>query len=195
VVYAPTSVDSNPQVGDAVASTASGSGTMGVFTVNVSGLLPGTDYSYAAYATNSEGISYSSTGSFTTLATPQSWQQTWFGGSTNGAAALNADPYNTGIKNIAVFAFLGPYQDPSTASLSQLPQMQLSGGNLFYDFFEPYVVSGITYGAQWSGTLQSNDWHAVADTGYPSATPPEHIFSISTGTNAEIFLRLTLTVH
>ncbi len=27
-------------------------------------------------------------------------------------------------------------------------------------------VSGITYGAQWSGTMQSNDWHAVDDTGF-----------------------------
>ena len=194
-VYAPTAVDSNPQFGDGMASTATGTGTTGVFTVNVSGLLPGTDYSYAAYATNNQGISYSATGIFTTLATPQSWQQSWFGSSTSGTAGFGADPYNTGVQNIAVFAFLGPYQDPGTASLSQLPQLQFNGGNLFFDFIEPYGVSGITYGAQWSGTMQPNDWRAVADTGFPSATPPEHIFSVPTGTNAQIFLRLTLTVQ
>ena len=195
VVYAPTAVDSNPQIGDGEASTAAGTGTTGVFMVNVSALLPGTDYSFAAYATNNQGISYSVTGSFTTLETPQSWQQSWFGGSTGGAAGFGADPYNTGVQNIAVLAFLGPYQDPGTVNPSQLPQMQFSGGNLFYDFVEPYGVSGITYGAQWSGTLQPNDWHAVADTGFLSATPPEHIFSVPTGNNAQIFLRLTLTVQ
>ena len=56
VVYAPTAVNSNPQIGGAGASTATGTGTTGVFTVNVSGLAPGTDYSYAAYATNSVGV-------------------------------------------------------------------------------------------------------------------------------------------
>ncbi len=92
VVYAPTAFDSNPQIGDAGSSIATGTGTTGIFTVNISGLAPDTDYSFDAYATNSEGITYSLTGSFTTLATPQSWQQTWFGGSTSGAAAFNADP-------------------------------------------------------------------------------------------------------
>ena len=155
-----------------MASTATGTGTTGVFTVNVSGLTPNTDYSYAAYATNSLGISYSATGSFITLANSISWQQTWFGDPTSSSAALNADPYHTGVQNMQVFAFLGPYQDPSTASPAQLPQVQISGGNLFYSFTEPAGVSGITYGAQWSATMQPNDWHAIADTGDPSATPP-----------------------
>jgi hypothetical protein len=195
VVYAPTDLDSNPQIGDGVANNATGTGTTGVFTVNVSGLTPGTDYSYAAYATNSVGVSYSMTGNFTTLATPQSWQQMWFGSPTNSGAALNADPYHTGIQNITVFAFLGPYQDPSTASLAQLPQVQIGGGNLFYSFTEPYGVSGITYGALWSVTRQPNDWHPIADTGDLSAIPPVHVFSVPMGTNAQLFMQLTVTVQ
>ena len=194
VVYAPTVVDSNPQIGDTLSSTATGTGTTGVFTVNVSGLTPETDYSFAAYATNGMGISYSMTGSFTTLATPQSWQQTWFGSPTNSGPAFNADPYHTGVQNIEVFAFIGPYQDPSTASPAQLPQMQMSGGNLFYSFTEPFGVSGITYGAQWSATLLPNDWHAVPDTGNTSATPIGHLFSIPM-TNSQLFMRLTVTVQ
>jgi probable HAF family extracellular repeat protein len=195
VVYAPMAVDSNPQIGDGVASNATASATTGGFTVNVSGLTPGTDYSYAAYATNSVGVSYSATGIFTTLATPQSWQTTWFGSPTNSGAALNADPYQTGVENFAVFAFFGPYQDPSTASVTQLPQMQISGGNFFYGFTEPTGVSGITYGAQWSATLQPNDWHAIADTGDASTTPPGHLFGVPMGTNAQLFMRLTVTVQ
>jgi len=194
VVYAPGDVDSNPQIGDGVATNAVGSGTTGYFTVNVSGLTPDTVYSYAAYATNSMGVSYSATGSFTTLATPSSWQRTWFGDPTSASAALTADPYHTGVQNIQAFAFLGPYQNPSTVTPAQLPQVQMGGGNLFYSFTEPYGVSGITYGAQWSATMHSNDWHTITDTGDPSATPPGHVFSIPINTN-QLFMRLTVTAQ
>jgi len=194
VVYAPMAVDSYPQIGDGVAGNATVTATTGVFTVNVSGLTPGTDYSYAAYATNSVGVSYSVTGIFTTLATPQSWQATWFGSPTNSNAALNADPYHTGVLNIQVFAYLGPYQDPGTASPAQLPQVQMGGGNFFYSFTEPFGVSGITYGAQWSATMRPNDWHPVPDTGDPTATPPSHLFSMPM-TGKQLYMRLTLTVQ
>lgn len=194
VVFAPTAIDASPQIGDGAASTATGAASTGVFTINVSGLAPGTDYSYAAYATNSMGVGYSVTGIFATPATPQSWQQAWFGAPTNSGAALNADPYNTGVQNIAVFAFFGPYQDPSTVSVAQLPQMQISDGNIFCSFTEPDGVSGITYGAQWSATLLPGDWHAITDTGDTSTTPPGHLFAWPMS-NTRVFMRLTVTVH
>jgi probable HAF family extracellular repeat protein len=187
VVFVPTSVNSNPQIGGAGVSSAS-TGVSNVFTIGVSNLLPNTTYSYAAYATNSAGIGYSTVDSFTTLATFQSWQMSWYGSSSN--AAYNADPYDTGVANIAVFAFLGPYQDPSTASVGQLPQVQLSGGNFFYDFFEPAGISGVTYGAQSTLNL-TGSWQAVPDTG--SGT--EHIFSVPVGANPQRFMRLTLTTQ
>ena len=194
VVYAPTSVNNNPQIGGAGVSAATGTGATGVFTVNVTNLAPDTDYSFAAYATNSVGLTYSGIGYFTTAATFLSWQQSWFGDPSSSAAAYGADPYNTGVRNFAVFAFLGPYQDPSTANPAQLPQIQISGGNLFYSFTEPMGVSGVTYGAQWSATLQPNDWHPVADTGAPSATPPDHLFSVPM-TGPQLFMRLTVSFH
>jgi probable HAF family extracellular repeat protein len=125
-------------------------------------------------------------------ATIQSYQQTWFGGPGNSAAAYAADPYGTGVPNFAVFAYLGPDQDPSTASPAQLPQVQLGGSNLFYRFTEPAGVSGVTYGALWSATLQPNDWHPIADTGDSSATPPEHRFSLPLGASTPLFMRLTV---
>ena len=194
VVYAPTAIDDNPQLGDMVASNATGTATTGVFTVPVSGLTPNTVYSYAAYATNSLGVSYSATGIFVTLVNPLSWQQMWFGDPASTSAALNADPYQTGVRNIQVFAYLGPYQDPGTANPAMLPQVQMGGGNLFYSFTEPAGVSGITYGAQWSATMQPNDWHAVPDTGDPTSTPPTHLFSIPM-TGLHLYMGLTLTVH
>jgi len=194
VVYAPMDYDSDPQIGDGLASVASGTGTMGAFTVNVSGLLPNTLYNFAAYATNSQGLSYSDVSYFFTPANFSSWQQSWFSDPTSGNAASNADPYHTGVLNIQVFAYLGPNQDPSTASPAELPQVQMGGGNLFYSFTEPDGVSGITYGAQWSTTMLPNDWHAIPDTGDPSASPPTHIFSIPTSSTHQ-YMRLTLTAQ
>ena len=192
VVYAPQSIDSAPQIGDGIASTATGTGTTGAFTVNVSGLMQGTVYAFTAYASNSLGVAYSSTGSFVTLENFSGWQLMWFSDPTN--AAPNADPYHTGVQNVQVFAYLGPYQDPSTVTPAQLPQVQMDGSNIFYSFTEPSGVSGITYGAQQSATMSPNDWQPIPDTGDPSASPPTHVFSIPT-TNAHEYMRLTLTVQ
>jgi hypothetical protein len=162
-----------------------------VFSVGVSNLLPNTTYSYAAYATNSAGIGYSTVGGFTTPATFQSWQVAWYGGVSNNSAANNADPYHTGVANILVFALLGPYQDPQTASVAQLPQAQMSGGKFFYDFFEPAGVSGMTYGAQSSVDLGSGSWSPVSDSGIGT----EHVFSVPVGANRQQFMRLTVTTQ
>jgi hypothetical protein len=191
VVVAPLSIDSNTQIGDTGVSVVAGAGTTADFTENVSGLSPGSDYAYAAYATNSAGIGYSTVDIFTTLSTAQSWQLAWFGSTTGSQSALTADPYSTGIENYAVFAFLGPYQDPSTASASQLPQVQFSGGSLIYDFFEPTGISGVTYGAQVCTGLDAGNWQPVPDTG--SGT--EHIFNVPIGANTQIFMRLTVAIQ
>ncbi|MEQ1850219.1 MAG: hypothetical protein ABMA01_01375 [Chthoniobacteraceae bacterium] len=45
------------------------------------------------------------------------------------------------------------------------------------------------YGAEWSTTLQSDEWHPIADTG--SGT--QHIFSVPIGGNPQLFLRLRIT--
>ncbi|MBR4218052.1 MAG: T9SS type A sorting domain-containing protein [Bacteroidales bacterium] len=67
------------------------SNTYGTFTINVTGLTPGTTYYVRAYATNSEGTAYGSTETFTTSTTPVTTSQ-WI----DYAATLN-DYY--GIEN------------------------------------------------------------------------------------------------
>jgi hypothetical protein len=67
VVYAATATNANPEIGGAGVTQAAGTGTTGVFTVNVTGLTPGTAYSFKAYATNSVGTAYTVAGTFTTL--------------------------------------------------------------------------------------------------------------------------------
>ena len=119
------------------------------------------------------------------------WEQTWYGASANGSDS--ADPSNTGIPNLAVYAYFGPTQNPALAHVSQLPQLQKSGGNVFFSFTQPSGVSGITYGAQWSTTLQTGSWSSIADTGNTSANPPQHLFSVPIATNSKLFLRLTVS--
>jgi len=59
---------------------------------------------------------------------------------------------------------------------------------LFYDFFEPAGVSGVTFGAQASADLSVGSWQPIPDTGGGG----EHIFSVPVGANSQSFIRLTL---
>jgi len=120
----------------------------------------------------------------------QNWRQTWYGTTDNSDnAADNADPYHIGIPNLLVFAFAGPNQNPALAKASQLPQIRRNGGNLYFSFTPPAGVSGITYGAEWSQTLSTGSWTAVADTG----SSPQHVFSVPIGTKTKLFMRLKVT--
>ena len=107
----------------------------------------------------------------------QTWQTTWYGSTVSSNAAYTADPYHTGLSNLAVYAFFGPGQNPATALVSQLPQPSLNGENYSFGFTEPAGVSGVTYGAEWSSTLLSGSWTPITDSG--SGT--QHIFSVPVG--------------
>ncbi|MBG7608161.1 MAG: hypothetical protein IZT59_09075 [Verrucomicrobia bacterium] len=67
VVYSSTNMD--PQIGGSGVTdvVASGTGTMGPFTVDVGSLTPDTLYHYKVYATNGAGTNYSVVSSFRTL--------------------------------------------------------------------------------------------------------------------------------
>ncbi len=69
IVYALTSANASPQLGGTGVVNVTGTGTTGVFTVDVTGLTAGSDYSFVAYATNSTGTTYTSpVSTFTTPA-------------------------------------------------------------------------------------------------------------------------------
>lgn len=117
----------------------------------------------------------------------ETWRQTHFGStanSGNGADLFDFD--QDGLVNLVEFAF---GLDPTLASSAQLPQAQLSGGNIFYSFTQPVGVSGVTYGAEWSTTLEAGSWTPIPDTG----TPPQRLFSVPLGSNPKQFLRFRIT--
>ncbi len=71
VVYSITSANDNPFSGGTGVTKKIGTGTTGVFTVNTTGLVPNTAYSFRAYAINAVGNSHTSTiGTFTTPPAP-----------------------------------------------------------------------------------------------------------------------------
>ena len=68
IVYSITTANSNPQINGSSVTKVPASGTTGVFTANITGLTATTGYSFAAYATNSAGTTYTTPAStFTTL--------------------------------------------------------------------------------------------------------------------------------
>lgn len=69
VCYALTSVNASPQPNHGNVTKVTTSGTTGAFTVNATGLLANSQYSYRAYALSAEGWGWSSVGTFTTPVT------------------------------------------------------------------------------------------------------------------------------
>jgi hypothetical protein len=68
-VYARTSLDANPEVGNSLATSVSTTGTTGTYTVAVTGLLPSTAYSFKPWALTSQGVRvYGPVGTFNTTA-------------------------------------------------------------------------------------------------------------------------------
>ncbi len=167
-----------------------GSGLTGVSAV-LTGLTSGTTYHFRVNATSSQGTTLGSGQTFTTAAsTPASWRQQWYSTTSNtGNAADNADPYHTGVPNLVAFALFGPNQNPAQVTSAQLPQPQMVGRNYVFSFTEPAGVSNITYGGQFTTSLNPADWQPVIDTG--SGT--QHIFSVPIGGSTQVFMRLTLT--
>ena len=66
---------------------------------------------------------------------------------------------------------------------------RVTGGNFIANFTQPAGVSGVTYLVEWSPTLTPGSWTAVPDTG----VPPQHVFSLPTAGQPQMFMRLRST--
>ena len=98
VLYATTSGNANPTLnGTGVTEVDAAAATVGVFTESITGLTPGTEYSFVAFATNSVGTTYTSPAStFTTLAVAPSVTTPTAASITSGTATLGSDVTSTG---------------------------------------------------------------------------------------------------
>jgi hypothetical protein len=119
--------------------------------------------------------------------TVEGWHQAHFGTTANSDDAANLGDFDRdGLPNLVEFAFgLDPKQDSS----GQLPAPRIEGNHHIISFTQPAGVNGITYGAEWSDSLESDSWTPIPDT----AVPPLHNFSVPAGTHPNLFLRLKVT--
>ena len=121
------------------------------------------------------------------LTSQERWRQIYFGSQGNsGDGADHVDFDSDGLVNLVEFAF---GLDPTLNSAAQLPYAQRVGADFVLSFTQPNGVANVTYGAEWSTTLQSTDWHAITDTG----TGNVHIFSVPSGTHSKLFMRTKVT--
>lgn len=149
------------------------------------GLALNTTYYYRVCAENADQFQpqYGEIQSFTTI--PAAYD-IWIAGYPGGnGAPPEADLDRDGLPNLAEYAFGLP---PASGGSLNLPQPQRSGPDFEVSFTQPGAVSGITYGAQWSTTLQSDDWHSIPDTGSGLL----HSFRVPIGSNTRLFVRLTV---
>jgi len=93
------------------------------------------------------------------------------------------DPDQDGIPNLIEQAF---GLNPAANSAGQLPQPVISLDRVIIRFNQPAGLSGITYGAQWSGTMQPGSWTDIPDTGAGN----EHVFSVPRNAGPNLFMRL-----
>ena len=70
VVYAPTAINADPQLNGTSVTNLTGTTATGVMALSATGLTAGTGYSYAAYATNSVGTTYTTMAAITTGPVP-----------------------------------------------------------------------------------------------------------------------------
>jgi glucose/arabinose dehydrogenase len=117
----------------------------------------------------------------------EAWRQLHFNSPANaGDAADDFDFDHDGLVNLIEFAFgLDPKQGASLA----LPQPQIAAGNLTVAFNQPAGVSGITYGAEWSTTLDTAHWTNIPDTGSGTS----HLFTVPVGGANRFFMRYRVT--
>lgn len=78
---------------------------------------------------------------------------------------------------------------PGESNPSRLPQARLENGRLVMRFDRPVGVTNITYGAEWSTTLQAGSWNDIPNTG--SAGSLEFITPASN--EPSMFIRLKVT--
>lgn len=177
-----------PAVGDTftVINNLSASAT----TSNLNGKPEGTTLTIGGV---SKAITYiGGTGNDVVLKGPytalENWRLLHFGSIANsGAGADTNDPAKDGIPNLAKFAFgLNPAQN----STGPLPAAHVSGPNFMVSFTKPAGVTGVTYSAEWSTTLQPGSWTTLPDT-YPAEDG--YTFTVPIGSNTAMFMRLRVT--
>src|SRR5690606_12596520 len=77
--------------------------------------------------------------------------------------------------------------NPRTGNSSDLPQLRQINGQMEFRFTPPADIRGFKYGAEWSETMQPDDWTELPNTG----TNREHLYLIPNTRSGFVRLRVT----
>jgi hypothetical protein len=163
VVYAATATNNDPLIGGTGVTNVTAAGTTGVFTAPVSGLTQGTGYSYKAYAINSQGTTYTSVGTFTTLSIYEQWAST-----NNVSPTLMTDDDDTdGVPNLLEFAFGTNPQSGSSGPQQLAYSGTFAGGGSITGRGHPDVAfESVTTGVDYRALFVRRKDHAAAGLSY-----------------------------
>lgn len=183
-----TTNDADGNFGPPFGSALPGTGGKGILFSGVATAASTTNLANYAFSadpatvTKNNGTSFTLPASLTAL---QQWRQTFFGTTANsGNAADDFDFDKDGLVNLLEYGF---GLDPTKGSSALIPQGVVSGSDFTVSFTQPAGVSGVTYAAESSTTLQGPSWTPVTDTGSSS----QHVFSIARTTKGFIRLKVT----
>ncbi|MFZ4593389.1 MAG: cadherin-like beta sandwich domain-containing protein [Verrucomicrobiaceae bacterium] len=125
IVYSATASNANPLIGGAGVTKVIGTGTTGEFTIPRSGLTQGTSYSFKAYAINSQGTSYTSLATFTTLSTNADLSTLTLSSGTLSPAFSNIrSSYTASVSNIKASITV----TPTPAQADAMIQVRVNNG-------------------------------------------------------------------
>jgi sugar lactone lactonase YvrE len=126
VVYSATTTNSYPLINGTGVVKVAGTANLGLFTVAVGNLAPSTHYSYKAYVTNSEGTSYTSVGTFSTLSTNADLSAlTLSSGTLSSAFASGTIAYTTSVANAVSSIIVTPTGAQANATI----EARVNGGS------------------------------------------------------------------
>jgi hypothetical protein len=212
VYYALTSVNSNPQLnGTGVTKVDTASPVdSGAFTISATGLQPGKQYSFEAFASNSSGTTYTTATKFTTLAPPTITTPTATGitgSSANLGANVTSDGGSPVIKRGIVYALTSADSNPQlqdgtageldasgTTGVFSVPVTGLSGSTQYT--FEAFATNtyGTTYTAATNFTTAAPG--IITAWTFPAlAGPPDNSPSPTFGTGTLSTLGMTNTYN
>jgi len=117
----------------------------------------------------------------------EQWRAETFGAPTNqrtGADLNDAD--KDGVKNLMEYAF---NLDPQDSTSATVPAWTNDSSQFEIGFTPPANVEGVSYGAEWSSTMNPSDWHDVSNQG----TGGDHRYVVPKDSTPLKFMRVKVT--
>ncbi len=126
-------------------------------------------------------LDYDSSGSLA------AWRQFYFGSDVDAGVGADSNDFDgDSIPNLMEYAFrLNPVKTDATG----MPSWAFENGRGIVRFDPPLGATGVQFGAEWTTTLQAEDWHAIPNSG----TAGSFCFETPVTSLGRLFVRLRVS--